>query len=363
MDSKLKTSGKVEISRRLYAVAGLYMDIKNKSSIKISDGVLKDSFASAIKSCHFKMPFEEYFIESLLAALPKISNRQSSRIYDLWFKLLWLYDTGDFKSTGVFKKPYSSIVPTAAQDLVLLGFDAEFYAWELIVCESTLHLGLINKEVGKLISRVPNNDPAELTGYGWYGLRLALRQYDPSRGYAFSTYACPRINGAVRDGVRSEHHLPKRLTTFVRQVSKATEELSLELSRPPTYQEIGEYLDVEIRSVKALNHMSEPASLNQLSLGDEGETMYPKCLVDGQDTSNVALENMDMENLHAILKSLDPLERIVIFKLFFEESTLAGLSKELKMSVKSLRELRNTALSKVRALIEADVQLEHLFSS
>jgi len=45
-------------------------------------------------------------------------------------------------------------------------------------------------------------DLDDLIGYGTIGLVEAARRFDPARGLAFSTYAYPRIAGAMLDGAR-----------------------------------------------------------------------------------------------------------------------------------------------------------------
>ena len=43
-------------------------------------------------------------------------------------------------------------------------------------------------------------DPADLVGYGVFGLIDAIEKFDPSHGVKFETYAAPRIRGAIYDG-------------------------------------------------------------------------------------------------------------------------------------------------------------------
>jgi hypothetical protein len=53
----------------------------------------------------------------------------------------------------------------------------------------------------------------ELTSAGTLGLISAVNGFDPSRGLAFSTYAAPRIPGAILDELRSQDIVPVRISS------------------------------------------------------------------------------------------------------------------------------------------------------
>lgn len=61
------------------------------------------------------------------------------------------------------------------------------------------HVGLVLKCAGGGCRR----EKAERISDGYLGLVSAARRYDPTLGHAFSTYAIPRIRGAILDGIRA----------------------------------------------------------------------------------------------------------------------------------------------------------------
>ncbi|GLC25079.1 sigma-70 family RNA polymerase sigma factor [Roseisolibacter agri] len=63
------------------------------------------------------------------------------------------------------------------------------------------HLGLLYREAGRLAARI-RRPRAELLGDGYLGLVAAAAAFDASRGLRFSTFAAPRIRGAMLDGRR-----------------------------------------------------------------------------------------------------------------------------------------------------------------
>lgn len=59
------------------------------------------------------------------------------------------------------------------------------------------------KCVAKIVKRLPASiDVDELMADAYFGLVLAARKFDPSRGFDFSTYARKYVNGQVMTGLR-----------------------------------------------------------------------------------------------------------------------------------------------------------------
>ena len=54
-------------------------------------------------------------------------------------------------------------------------------------------------------------DLDDLVSAGSMGLINAVTSFDPSRGLAFSTYAAPRIRGAILDDLRRSDHVPRSI--------------------------------------------------------------------------------------------------------------------------------------------------------
>lgn len=234
------------------------------------------------------------------------------------------------------------------------GIDAEKVTWDVITRESANHEGLIYKECNRLLRALPNRQVDELKGYGWVGLRTALRNFDLSLGYAFSTYACPRINGAIRDGVRAESPIPKRLTTFVRKVSSAEELLTHELSRTPTYEEISEYLAAEERTMKLLPRLSPAMSLEEMSLGPDGEHFRePSCLVDEHTPLDSTMTILRDEALHRAIANLPAEQEEAIRLLMLEEIPVGVAAKQVGIPPRQMSQRRQRALKALAPVMQA----------
>ena len=97
------------------------------------------------------------------------------------------------------------------------------------------HLSLVH-HVARQLSRslAAPADFDELVSCGAIGLMNALDGFDPSRGLAFSTFAVPRIRGAILDELRRQDHVPRSIRRKTREISHARETLTRIFGRPAT---------------------------------------------------------------------------------------------------------------------------------
>ena len=264
---------------------------------------------------------------------------------------LWSWLTQDTVRGGL-RSAFDAVTAAGALDDVIAdavadGVDGELLTWNLINRESTKHEGLIHKECNRLARTLPDRSPDDLKGYGWHGLRMALRSFDPSLGWAFSTYACPKINGAIRDGARAESPIPKRLTTFVRKVTQAEEKLTQILGRTPSYREIASYLDENIEAMTLLPRLAPSASIEELSNPWGEKTREPDCLIDPlapEETVVIALRD---EALHAAVNNLPEEEAVAVRLLMLQELPVGEAAALVGVEP---RQLRMRKLRGMRAL-------------
>ena len=84
------------------------------------------------------------------------------------------------------------------------------------------------------------------------GLMKAIDRYDPGRGLAFTSFAMPTILGEVKRYFRDlgwTVRVPRSLQELAPKVSRATEELSAQLGRTPTPQEVADRCGVTVEQM------------------------------------------------------------------------------------------------------------------
>jgi RNA polymerase sigma-B factor len=108
----------------------------------------------------------------------------------------------------------------------------------------------------------------DLEQCGYLGLITAIERFDPSQGYAFSSFAVPYIRGEILHFLRDRANtvrIPRRWQQLSRDGEKVRQTLTTDLGRQPNEQEIAVALQVDLsewRSVKLASSNRVPLSLN-----------------------------------------------------------------------------------------------------
>src|SRR3954454_5101143 len=112
------------------------------------------------------------------------------------------------------------------------------------------HLGLVY-HVAKQLTRARANEVEldDLVSAGTLGLIDAFEHFDTSRGLAFSTFAAPRIRGAILDELRRLDRVPRSVRRKTRQIESASNALAISLVRRPGHAELAEGLGIDLETL------------------------------------------------------------------------------------------------------------------
>lgn len=220
-----------------------------------------------------------------------------------------------------------------------LEIDAEELCWNVIGYEAQWHVRLIWHEANKLVRVFPDRNSADLLGWGWQGLHVALRNFDPQRGFRFSTYACQRISGAIRDGVRSENPVPKRLLTFHRKVIKTEEMLSCELGRAPSMQEIADKMGEDVETLAILPRLNNAASIEEMTWSESKVVIDD--LVESDDPADRAIAAAQRAAIIAAINNLPSSDAEIARLLLLEGLSPAEARERTGVSPRQIRQRWN----------------------
>jgi RNA polymerase sigma-B factor len=108
-----------------------------------------------------------------------------------------------------------------------------------------------------------------------YGLVKAIDSFDPSRGFAFPTFAIPTMSGELKRHFRTSGwtvHVPRQLQELSLRVESAIDDLEASHGRSPSPAEIADYLQIETEEViEALDVGSSREGFPLEVRDDEGE--------------------------------------------------------------------------------------------
>jgi RNA polymerase sigma factor for flagellar operon FliA len=222
----------------------------------------------------------------------------------------------------------------------------------------TDHLGLVH-HVARQLSRSLSleADLDELVSSGTIGLMKALKGFDPTRGLAFSTFAAPRIRGAILDELRRQDHVPRSVRRKSRVLTTVRAELTRELGREPTDHEVADRLDIDVSTCWRWRAEAENAasfSLDRPSMtGSDSSVFPPDFVTDNCDTGiedQVNLEQ-EVELLRLAILQLKEQERRVLCLYYYEDLRLHEIAAILELTESRVSQIRTKAIGKLRAAI------------
>ena len=133
------------------------------------------------------------------------------------------------------------------------------------------HLNLVRFLASKFKNRGEPLD--DLIQVGTIGLIKAIDRFDPSRGLEFTTYATPTILGEIKRHFRDKGwsvRVPRRLQELSAKVNQANDELTNELSRSPSVEEIAKRVGASVDDV--LEAMESSSAYSSVPLEGGGSS-------------------------------------------------------------------------------------------
>jgi RNA polymerase sigma factor for flagellar operon FliA len=219
----------------------------------------------------------------------------------------------------------------------------------------TEHLSLVH-HVARQLSRslAGTADIDELVSAGTIGLMSSVEAFDESRGLAFSTFAVPRIRGAILDELRRLDHVPRSIRRKTREISQAREGLMRELGRPPQAKEIAKALNVDVETLWRWQGQMEGAvhiPLDHRTPGSESTAPSPAELLstDDEGADEQLAKQQEIALMREAIQTLKDQERTVLSLYYFEELKLHEIADILELTESRVSQVRSKALTRLRA--------------
>jgi RNA polymerase sigma factor FliA len=233
------------------------------------------------------------------------------------------------------------------------------------VTESQLvekHVPLVRNVVGRVAMTLPPHvDGEDLYSAGLTGLLSAVRQYNPTAGTSFETYARLRIRGAILDELRRMDWVPRSVHTKARKVQGVMNEIEQKKGRPATESEMATTLKITIPEYREWLEEIRPASFVCLDAAfghdqDDSGSQYDSMAdqrqedpCDGTSRREVARVISDR------LQELPEMQRKVLALYYFEDMRLREIAEAFGLTESRICQIHAQAILTIKSsLLKVD---------
>jgi RNA polymerase sigma factor for flagellar operon FliA len=211
------------------------------------------------------------------------------------------------------------------------------------------YLPLVKSIAYRIYKHLPDAvDLNDLIGYGILAVMEALPKLDESKNP--EAYLRLRIKGAMYDYLRSLDFGSKSLRKREKEIKAKLEELTNQLGREPTDEELIKALGYKPDEFYSdLQKISASYILSLDDLFREGrsyEEVFSSSVEENPEEK--AIKQDLREKILKAVEDLDHREKLVLQLIFYEEIPAKEVAKLLKVSTARVSQIKESALSKLR---------------
>jgi RNA polymerase primary sigma factor len=208
----------------------------------------------------------------------------------------------------------------------------------------------------------------DLVSEGNIGLMKAVERFDPMKGGKLSTYASWWIKQSIKRALANQSktiRLPVHLVDKIGKIRRVSAQMTEELGREPTNDELAEELGLAEAKVAHLKNVAVRPSSLDAKINADDDTAFGDLVSDERaEDPFAALRDKDLrEEVGDLLDVLDPRERKIISFRFGlsggKERTLEDVGRKFGVTRERIRQLQNIALLKMRKALRKREELKY----
>jgi RNA polymerase sporulation-specific sigma factor len=232
------------------------------------------------------------------------------------------------------------------KELILRSQQGDQAARDLIVQKN---MRLVWSVVQRFLNR--GYEPDDLFQIGSIGLLKSVDKFDLSYDVKFSTYAVPMIIGEIQRFIRDDGtvKVSRSLKEMGNKIRKAKDELSKNLGRVPTVNEVAEFLELSPEEVIMAQEASRtPASIHETVYENDGD---PITLLDQIDNGEEG-RWFDKIALKEAINELDEREKLIVYLRYYKDQTQSEVALRLGISQVQVSRLEKKILQQMKGRMD-----------
>lgn len=211
------------------------------------------------------------------------------------------------------------------------------------------HASLVKRIAYHMKGRLPDTVLVDdLIQSGMVGLLEASRNFDPTQGASFETYAGIRIRGAMLDEIRRGDWTPRSVHRKSREMMVAIQKVENRTLSSATDAEIAQEMGIDINEYNQILRNSSIAQVFSIDDGDESLDHKIEMSSDSNPDKEYIDEKFHVE-LTSAINELPERERLVMSLYYEEEMNLREIGSVLDVSESRVCQIHGKALVLLRA--------------
>lgn len=213
----------------------------------------------------------------------------------------------------------------------------------------TQHASLVKRIAYHMKGRLPDTVLVDdLIQSGMVGLLEAARNYDPTHGASFETYAGIRIRGAMLDEIRRGDWTPRSVHRKSRQMMEAIKKVENRTLSSASDAEVAKEMGIDINEYNQILRNSSVAQVFSIDDGDESID-HKKEMSSDSNPDKEYIDDRFQAELTTAIDELPERERLVMSLYYEEEMNLKEIGNILEVSESRVCQIHGKALVLLRA--------------